>query len=408
MRCSRVLFPVAAIVLSCLASGQSVISVHSGLLNYFDGEVYLDDQPLHDKFGTFPTIKAGSALRTEQGRAEILLTPGVFLRLDQNSSIRMVTVALTDTRVEFLKGSAILDSTESQAGNSPLILYWACEVRFTKPGVYRLDAEPAPLLEVYSGEAEVKHDGGSSLIGTSDEFFFLAATKTNRYGDGNFDPFYDWAKNRNDLIAADNQSAAQSMADPGDTSNGPSLPLGPGIDPGVPAYGSPAPTYGGLGVPAYGGGFGTVFGSAPLYPYGPYGIGINPSGVNSYPFGVIWVVPRYRYPRVHSHWPDRPVAPGVTTVSPGFPSVRAGSPPVRPGLPPVRVGLPPARLGAPPVHSPVPTYRPYTSYRPPVFTPGIANRRFVPMSPAPSRPGTVAAPQIVARPSFAARPMGHR
>ena len=379
MRCSRVLFPIATFAWVCLASGQSVVSVHSGLLNYFDGEVFVDDQPLHDKFGTFPTIKEGSTLRTEQGRAEILLTPGFFLRLDENSSIRMVTVALSDTRVEFLKGSAILDSTGSQSGNSPVILYWACEVRFTKPGVYRIDAEPAPLLEVYSGEAEVKHDGDSSPVGTDDEFFFLAATKTSRYGEGNFDSFYDWAKNRSDLIAADNQSAAQSMADPADASNGPSFPLGPGVDPGA-VYGAPVPSYGGLGVPVYGGSFGVLgFGGYPLYPYGPYGLG--PS------VGMIWVVPRYLYPRVHTHWPNRPAPPSRAT-------------PANPAYPPVRVGLPP-------YHSGLPTYRPYSSYRPPPFPASGATHRYAPTSGAPSRPASVATPRITVRP-FAARPIGHR
>jgi hypothetical protein len=387
MRCSRVLFPIAISAWACFASGQSVISVHSGLLNYFDGEVFVDDQPIHDKFGTFPNVKEGSTLRTGQGRAEILLTPGVFLRLDQDSSIRMVTVALSDTRIELLKGSAIFDSTGSQLGNSPVILYWACEVRFTKPGVYRFDAEPAPLLEVYGGEAEVKHDGDSSLIGSEDEFFFLAATKTNRYGEGNFDSFYDWAKNRSDLIAADNQSAAQSMADPADASNGPNLPLGPGLDPGA-VYGAPAPSYGGLGVPVYGGSFGGMFGFGgyPLYPYGPYGLG--PS------IGVIWVVPRYWYPRVHSHWPDRPAPPSRVT-------------PVNSAFPPVRAGLPPSRVGVPPYHSGVPTYRPYNSYRPPAFPSSTVTRRFAPTSSAPSRPAAVAAPRITVRP-FAARPIGHR
>lgn len=373
MRSSRVLLPGAVLLLASLVPGQSVISVHSGLINYFEGDVFVDNQPLQNKFGTFTSIKEGSTLRTEQGRAEILLTPGVFLRLDENSAIKMTSVALSDTRVEFVKGSAILDSTEAQPGNSPAVLYWACEVRFSKPGVYRFDSEPAPLLEVYSGEAQVKHDNGSSVVGTDKEFFFMAATETDKYGDGNFDSFYDWAKNRSDLITADNQSA-KNTGDPGNMDNGQGFPLGPGLNPGglnpggldpnAPVY-SGVPGYG-LGTPIYGSTADLFFGGGPFNPYGPFGIGPYPS--------AIWlVVPRYR--RVHSSWPKRPVSSHWA----------------------------PNRIAIPPVHAGIPRYTPYRS----IYTSGVVVRRYVPATPAPSRPATVM-PHMSARPMMAPHPTGHR
>jgi hypothetical protein len=368
MRSSRVLLPGALLLLASLAPGQSVISVHSGLINYFEGDVFVDDQPLQNKFGTFTNIKEGSTLRTDQGRAEILLTPGVFLRLDNDTAVRMVSVALSDTRVEFLKGSVILDSTEAQGGNSPVLLYWASEVRFSKPGVYRFDSEPAPLLEVYSGEAQVKHDDGVSVIGTDKEFFFLAGTETAKYGDGNFDGFYDWAKNRSDLIAADNQSA-QNMTDPGSMDNGQNFPLGPGVNPGgldpnAPVYSSPVPGYG-LGGPIYGSTADLFFAGSPLNPYGPFGIG-------PYPFGIWVVVPRYR--RVHSSWPERPTSSHWT----------------------------PSRIAIPPVHAGIPVYTPYRS----TYASGIGVRRYTPVTPAATRPVSPA-PHVTVRP-MVVHPIGHR
>jgi hypothetical protein len=370
MRSSRVLFPGVLLLLTSLASGQSVISVHSGLINYFEGAVFVDDHPLQEKAGTFQNIKEGSTLRTEQGRAEILLIPGVFLRLDQNSAIRMVSVALTNTRLEFLKGSAILDSTEAQPGNSPVVLYWACEVRFPKQGVYRLDSEPAPLLEVYSGEAEVKHDTGSSVIGTSKEFFFLAATETDKYGDGNFDAFYNWAKDRSDRIAADNQSVAQSMGDPGSMDNGQNFPLGPGLDPGAPPVsGGSMPTYG-LGGPIYGSTADLLFGNGILNPYGPF-------GMSPYPYGVLWVIPRYRYPRAHSRWPERPTSSHWV----------------------------PNHAGIARVHAGIPAYRSYTPYRP-AYVPGAITRPYVAATPA-ARPVRAPMPHVIPRP-MVAHPVGRR
>jgi hypothetical protein len=79
--------------------GQLVISAHSGVVQYVEGRAYLDGTPVELKFGHFPDIKQNQEFRTEEGRAEILLTPGVFLRLGENSAIRMVSNGLTDTRV---------------------------------------------------------------------------------------------------------------------------------------------------------------------------------------------------------------------------------------------------------------------------------------------------------------------
>ena len=89
-------------------SAQAVISTHSGVVHYFEGAVFLSGQPLEARLGRFASMADGAELRTVQGRAEVLLTPGVLLRLDQNGSIRMLSNSLADTRVELLSGSAMV------------------------------------------------------------------------------------------------------------------------------------------------------------------------------------------------------------------------------------------------------------------------------------------------------------
>src|SRR5579863_7291246 len=93
---------------------QSVISTHSGLIHFFEGEVYLGDQSLESHLGRFPSMPQGAELRTAEGRAEVLLTPGVFLRMGDRSAIRMVANDLADTQVELETGSAIVDSGEDR------------------------------------------------------------------------------------------------------------------------------------------------------------------------------------------------------------------------------------------------------------------------------------------------------
>src|SRR5579863_5095546 len=78
-----------ALAWGAAAWGQSVISAHSGVIHYIEGQVTVDGAAIHPKSTQFPDIRPDQVLATEDGRAEILLTPGVFLRLPENSSARM-------------------------------------------------------------------------------------------------------------------------------------------------------------------------------------------------------------------------------------------------------------------------------------------------------------------------------
>jgi hypothetical protein len=106
-----VLFSFALLLRVCRSSAaQDVVSASSGVLQYFEGAVLLDNQPVEHKPAVFPSLKNGSVMHTARGRAELLLTPGVYLRLDENSSVRMQSNSLTNTRLELMEGSAILDN----------------------------------------------------------------------------------------------------------------------------------------------------------------------------------------------------------------------------------------------------------------------------------------------------------
>src|SRR5271167_2991240 len=141
-------------VLTLPADGQSVISTRSGTVHFFEGAVYLGDQPLESHPGKFSSVPQGAELRTAEGRAEVLLTPGVFVRIGERSTIRMVANALSDTRVELLAGSAVVDSAGPSPGTSVTLIYRNWNVRFLEEGVYRIDSDP-PRLCVPQGKAEV-------------------------------------------------------------------------------------------------------------------------------------------------------------------------------------------------------------------------------------------------------------
>ena len=92
---------------------QPVIGAKSGIVNYIEGKVFLADKVLELQPAQFPEVKENTGMRTEEGRAEILLTPGVVLRIGENSSFKMITNRLIDTRLELLSGSAVVDASPS-------------------------------------------------------------------------------------------------------------------------------------------------------------------------------------------------------------------------------------------------------------------------------------------------------
>jgi len=206
---------LAAVVASFPAAGQTVISTHSGVVYFFEGTVLLGDQPLEQKFGKFPDIGEGRELRTEQGRAEVLLTPGVILRMGENSRLRMLSSSLSDTRVELLDGSAIVETKEAAADTSALVIYKGWKVRVPQRGVYRIDSQPSQL-SVFKGEAEVSSGDTADPVAVKEgRVLPLAAVLVTEQSSAEpSDSFDHWAMQRSQAIFEDNATAAQISDDP--------------------------------------------------------------------------------------------------------------------------------------------------------------------------------------------------
>lgn len=204
----------AAVALALPAIGQSVISTHSGLVYYFDGSVYLQNQPLESHMGEFPSVPEGAELRTAQGHAEVVLTPGVFLRMGDNSSIRMLSNDLANTRVELETGSAIVDSSDPSSGTAVTLVFRDWQVHAAQAGTYRVDSDP-PRVWVLKGEAEVTGTKGEPARVTEGmDMPLTAASRPEASTAEPADNLSDWNNGRTDSIVADNSITQQIDADP--------------------------------------------------------------------------------------------------------------------------------------------------------------------------------------------------
>src|SRR5260370_23114050 len=200
------------------AYGEYGISADSGVVQYVQGRALLNDNAVDPKFGQFPEIKENQIFRTEEARAEILLTPGVFLRLSENSSIRMVSNRLTDTRVEVLEGSAMVECNEllkDQAkDNAITLLYKGNTMLLVKHGLYRLDTDPA-RFRVYDGEAIVKGESGQLTLRGGKQTSLGGVLMAENFDKKLTDELYLWSSQRSGYLAKANVSSAIGLRNTG-------------------------------------------------------------------------------------------------------------------------------------------------------------------------------------------------
>jgi hypothetical protein len=205
------IFGVAVLTTSA-AFAQYVISARSGLIHYTEGKVFLDEKLTASKAAEFPDMKDGQVLRTELGRAEVLFSPGVFLRVAENSAFRMLSNDLEKTAIELTQGSVLLEAGEVEKGQTIRIAAGSATVEVTKAGLYRVDSDPA-LLRVYEGSAMVLTSGAPATVKEGRQTMLAGVVSPEKFNKEIGDPFHRWAGRRAGYIAMANIAAAKSLSE---------------------------------------------------------------------------------------------------------------------------------------------------------------------------------------------------
>jgi len=271
---------------------QSVISARSGTIHYVEGKALLNGQEISPKFGEFPAMDNGSVLRTtDQGRVEILLSPGAILRVGESSSIRMVANALSDTQVELQSGKAVLECAEVMKGNQIALLVNGHAVSALKDVVVEATTQPA-AVRVYKGEATVAAEGKVTTIRKGHEAFLGTEVTAQKFDENATDDLYNWSSRRSGYLALANIAAARQAGNGYSGYGGGYAGLGPGYAGFAPGMWAWNPWFGmftmvpfdGMFYSPFGWGFYSPFEVGGLYSacyyygcYYPYG-GYGPTG----------------------------------------------------------------------------------------------------------------------------------
>jgi hypothetical protein len=163
-------------------------------------------------------LQPGQTLQTANGKAEILLTPGVFLRLDDNSAVTMISPSLTNTQVEIAKGRAAVEVDEIHSLNNIQVAVSGANTRLLKKGFYEFDATNG-TIRVFKGKAEVADsnwDSRKPITVKGGHQLALAANPPLKPASFNTkeaeDELYNWNSLRSEYLAQANADLATQYA----------------------------------------------------------------------------------------------------------------------------------------------------------------------------------------------------
>jgi hypothetical protein len=202
---------VVLLATAALAAARTTPMAVPGTVNYVEGQVALDGQNLAPKQTGSTLLETNQVLETAQGKAELLLTPGVFFRLGDNSEVRMVSPGLADTRVELVKGSAMLEVDQLYKENDLSVIVDGSTTRIEKEGLYDFQAQPASV-SVIDGNATVSEGNAHVSVKKGHEVLLANGQPLKSQGLNKeaveSDSLYRWSKLRGKYEADANVNAA--------------------------------------------------------------------------------------------------------------------------------------------------------------------------------------------------------
>ncbi len=188
-----------------------------GSLNSVEGQVTFDGhrvqaRALPSEAGSKPEI-----IDTRRGKAELLLTPGSFLRIGGDSEARVVSRTFGNTTISLLKGAAILDA-QANFKQDLTTLMDGTRTEIAKKGTYAFDAQ-GQRIAVLRGKAIV-FDGNSRITVKGKRQLRIGGQtplRTNKLNVRAFkaSPLYRWNEVRSRYESKARRSVQETIAQSG-------------------------------------------------------------------------------------------------------------------------------------------------------------------------------------------------
>lgn len=187
------------------------VSAKPGVINYIEGKAFVNGRPVSSESLRALFLNANDVVSTGIGKAEVLLSPGVFLRVADNSEVRMVSPSLTDTTVELKSGDAMVEADDIVKDNHVTVMVGGSSALIEKNGLYRFTAGDAPSVAVLEGKATVSNGDRKTDLGKGKEVLLGQDFKTKKFDSKQQDELFAWSNVRAEYNAASSYQAARDV-----------------------------------------------------------------------------------------------------------------------------------------------------------------------------------------------------
>ena len=215
----------AALVLCCsvlsLAQNREkyVISAKAGGINAITGDatVYGKGDAEWQQLMITDDLRAGDRVRTDtDGRVEILLNPGSYLRVGGNSEVEMANNSLDNLEVRLIKGTAIVEATGADGIELNINISTPhTKLAIVRHGLYRLSVVPGDTTElvvrkgrVILSDSQTKIKDGNKVVFSQTNTSVAKLTKEEKKAEEAID---SWSKQRAETLARANRGTTYGM-----------------------------------------------------------------------------------------------------------------------------------------------------------------------------------------------------
>jgi hypothetical protein len=186
---------LAMLLMLQLGASQFFVSTKAGLVNYVQGDANV--KPRY-------SLKEGEPVRTGSGSAaEILLNPGSYLRLGENSEVVLDRIELISVAVRVVSGTAIIEAAGFEQGSPLTVRSGDLEALIVDDGIYKFSDGKATVL---TGKLQVA--GRDYTYKKGWQVSAVTAGKVDKTLPTDLEV---WSRRRSELLASANSSMANTL-----------------------------------------------------------------------------------------------------------------------------------------------------------------------------------------------------
>jgi hypothetical protein len=189
-----------------------VISAKAGGINAVSGRTGVQPQGSTEweQLTIKDNLEAGDMVKTGiDGRVEMLLNPGAYLRVGENSEFELTNNSLENLEVRLIRGTAIVEATGTEDTELMInITTPHTKMAIVRRGLYRVNVVPGDATElivrkgrVLLSDSQTKIKGGRKLIFSGHTFSMAKLEKADKEKDA----MEVWSKERAETVAKANR-----------------------------------------------------------------------------------------------------------------------------------------------------------------------------------------------------------